>query len=94
MVISLINLGIVPRLQAFLKWKWDILTLGYTCLLHIDHVFQTLRQKVAVKQTFCAQIYQKKIIIEIPSIRNTDALSSKSSNATRFNYFKFLFNPV
>lgn len=64
MVISLINLGILLCLQAFLKWKLDILTLGYTCLLHIYHVFQTLRQKVAAKQTFCAQIYQEQIITE------------------------------
>lgn len=64
MVIGFINLGILTCLQAFLKWKWEIFTWGYTCLLRIYHVFQALRQKVAVKQTFCAQIYQKQIIIE------------------------------
>lgn len=64
MLISLINLGILTCLQVFLKWKWDILTLGYTCLLHIYDVLQALWQKLAVKQTFCAQIYQKQIIME------------------------------
>lgn len=35
----------------------------YTCFLHTDHVFQALRQKIAVKQTFWTQIYLKQITI-------------------------------
>lgn len=59
MLTSLTDLGIVTCLQVFLKWKWDILTLGYTCLLHIYHVFQALRQKSSSKaKILCSDLLE------------------------------------